>query len=547
MHSSASGHLDIPALPTNAAKAHFFPELHPHSLLFIGQLCDPGCTATFHADTVTIDHQHKPILTGLRDPHTKLWHIPIQVKSPPTHFANYTIHHPKHSADLGAFAHAALFSPAIPTLLQALRRNFLLDIPGLNAHTLHTNPPTSIPMLKGHLDQVRQGLQPTAHRSQPPHPPGDLTLPSDPDLQPPGEPPTHHCYAATINPTTPTNTIYTDQTGRFPITTSRGHTQLFLLYDYDSNSIHVAPMRTKNAADILEAFQSIHKILVNAGLRPKLQRLDNECSNILLDFMATNSIQPQLVPPGVHRANAAERAIRTFKNHFISGLCSTDPNFPLHLWDLLLPQAQLTLNLLRGSRINPNLSAQAQVFGQFSYNATPLAPPGSHILIHDKPAHRQSWAPHALDAWYLGPALLHYRCHRAWVWSTRHERISDTVTWLPHHVTFPQADPIDLIQQHLRNIHTILTAPSTNTNNPLHLAPNQLDAINTLTTILGHSAPPHSTPRPADTPVPEVASPLRVPTLLPDSPPTPATPPAQRRNSSRRRWRIVRWLITCRS
>ena len=64
----------------------------------------------------------------------------------------------------------------------------------------------------------------------------------------------------------------------------------------------------------------------------------------------------QLVPPHIHRRNAAERAIRTYKNHFIAGLASTDQNFPLHLWDKLVPQAEITLNLLRNSRLHPHLS-----------------------------------------------------------------------------------------------------------------------------------------------------------------------------------------------
>ena len=62
--------------------------------------------------------------------------------------------------------------------------------------------------------------------------------------------------------------------------------------------------------------------------------------------MTDENIDFQLVPPGMHRRNAAERAIRTFKNHFIAGLCSVDKDLPLHLWDRLLPQAELTLNLL---------------------------------------------------------------------------------------------------------------------------------------------------------------------------------------------------------
>jgi hypothetical protein len=77
--------------------------------------------------------------------------------------------------------------------------------------------------------------------------------------------------------------------------------------------------------------------------------------------MSSVDVDFQLVPPNIHRRNAAEIVIRTFRNHFIAGLCSTNENFPLYLWDGLLPQALLTLNLLRGSRINPRLSAHAQL------------------------------------------------------------------------------------------------------------------------------------------------------------------------------------------
>ena len=65
------------------------------------------------------------------------------------------------------------------------------------------------------------------------------------------------------------------------------------------------------------------------------------------------------MPPHIHRANAAERAIRTFKSRFLAGLSSCDPNFPVGEWDRLLDKAEMTLNLLRTSRCNPNLSAYA--------------------------------------------------------------------------------------------------------------------------------------------------------------------------------------------
>jgi hypothetical protein len=125
--------------------------------------------------------------------------------------------------------------------------------------------------------------------------------------------------------------------------------------------------------------------------------------------MKAESVDFQLAPPGIHHTNAAERAIRTFKNHFIATLCSTDKDFPLYLWDhLLLPQILLTLNMLRGSRLNPKLSAWAQIHGFFNFNQTPIAPPGIRVLVHEKPANRDTWAAHGVNGWYIGPALDSY-------------------------------------------------------------------------------------------------------------------------------------------
>jgi hypothetical protein len=74
--------------------------------------------------------------------------------------------------------------------------------------------------------------------------------------------------------------------------------------------------------------------------------LDNEASLALRNYLTKQGIDYQLAPPHIHRRENAERAIQAFKNHFISGLCSVYPNFPLKLWDKLLPQTTITLNLL---------------------------------------------------------------------------------------------------------------------------------------------------------------------------------------------------------
>ena len=79
----------------------------------------------------------------------------------------------------------------------------------------------------------------------------------------------------------------------------------------------------------------------------------------------------ELTPPNMHRRNAAKRVIRIFKNHCMTGFASYKKDFPLAEWDRLVVQSELTLNLLRTSRVNPKLSAYAYLFGNFDLNKTP--------------------------------------------------------------------------------------------------------------------------------------------------------------------------------
>ena len=65
----------------------------------------------------------------------------------------------------------------------------------------------------------------------------------------------------------------------------------------------------------------------------------------------------QLLPPNIHRRNSAEIAIRTFKAHFLAVLAGVDTNFPKFMWDNLLLQTELTMNLLRKATLKPSMSA----------------------------------------------------------------------------------------------------------------------------------------------------------------------------------------------
>ena len=96
-----------------------------------------------------------------------------------------------------------------------------------------------------------------------------------------------------------------------------------------------------------------------------------------------------------------------------------------------MPQAIITLNLLHSSRLHLNPSAYSQVQGHFDFNRTPLAPLGTKVMVHEKPDNRGTWDPHAVEAWYVGLAMHHYRCYRTWVWKTQAECITNTLAWIP--------------------------------------------------------------------------------------------------------------------
>jgi hypothetical protein len=102
--------------------------------------------------------------------------------------------------------------------------------------------------------------------------------------------------------------------------------------------------------------------------------MEKEASSALKSYFTENDMTCQLVPPHCHRRNAAERDIRTFKEHFMAGLASVDPYFPMHLWHSLLPQAEITLNLLRTSRLHPQLSAAAHFHGQILLQQNSICP-----------------------------------------------------------------------------------------------------------------------------------------------------------------------------
>ena len=122
--------------------------------------------------------------------------------------------------------------------------------------------------------------------------------------------------------------IFKNQTGRFTITSSRRYKYIMIAYDYDSNNILAESIKSRTSLQIKNAYQTMRKLLCSRGLTPNTHVLDNECSKVLKEYMEEENETFQLVPPHLHRRNAAEIEIHTFKNHFISGMVSTHKDSP---------------------------------------------------------------------------------------------------------------------------------------------------------------------------------------------------------------------------
>jgi hypothetical protein len=154
-----------------------------------------------------------------------------------------------------------------------------------------------------------------------------------------------------------------------------------------------------------------------------------------------NGINYKLVPPVQHRCNQAEQAIQTFKAHFISIVAGVNDKFPLMLWCHLLKPTELTLNLLRQSRVAPKISAFAHIHGTHDYMQKPFAPIGCAVQTHAKPDDHLSWDTRSEPGFNLGTSMEHHRCFRVHVTRTRATRISNTVVFKHQYITSPMISP----------------------------------------------------------------------------------------------------------
>jgi hypothetical protein len=135
-------------------------------------------------------------------------------------------------------------------------------------------------------------------------------------------------------------------------------------------------MHSRSKEEMIRAYKKIINRMRLAGLGLKKHILDNKALEAFKQCIREQQMQYELVPLGNHQRNQAERAIQTFKAHFILILAGVNDKFPLSLWCHLLEPTKLTLNLLCRLKVAPKISAYAHVHGPHDYMKKSFAPIG---------------------------------------------------------------------------------------------------------------------------------------------------------------------------
>ena len=192
---------------------------------------------------------------------------------------------------------------------------------------------------------------------------------------------------------------------------------------------------------MIKARRNALKCMQLKGIVPLHQILDNKISVAYKEEILAANMSYQLVPPDNHHQHISERAIQTWKSHFIGVLAGIAATFPLHLWCQIIPQAERQIILVSQTNLNPNISEYTYVYGQNDENATPFVPIGMESLVHDKPNKIKTFAEHCRKGYVLGTPFEHYCAWHFWMLNTIATRVSTTALHKHKYISNPNITP----------------------------------------------------------------------------------------------------------
>ena len=477
IHTSKTLELRLNRLPQKAREA-FRVDNIPHNLVAVATLVDAGCGVYMHYWGFEVDYNGETIYKGWRDDKTNLFQMSLLDDGteriiPETDPSEYdgsnglimsaiqwsvnSIYECQNREQLTKYFHSSLGSHVKSTLQSAARAGYLQGCPGFDLDAINKYIAVEDATEMGHMTKTPAGVQSTTTASKrgktakQTHHLERLEAAEESQSLPAQEPGNKKTRQVFMSVQLADGFIASDQTGAYPRTSHRGYKYICVFYIYDANRIKGIAVKSRHSSELLKAYQEVYKWCEARGFKPELHRMDNETSGEVEDFIASQQTSVQYSPPGRHCA-PAEKAVQTYKACFKSVTASLPAAFPISYWCHLLEQIDLSVNIVRPCRQNPKLSAWAATEGEFHFSSTPIAPPGTELLMYVRPENRKSFGHNANKAWYTGPCFKHYRSVSGILPSTGRVRISDTVKMKHHAIAIPTLTPADRILEATRQL-----------------------------------------------------------------------------------------------
>jgi hypothetical protein len=373
---------------------HIMPSF-PHSLIGLGPFSNQGCTIVFTKTTVTVyDASSCTILAGWQEcTGARLWHFligapatatgiptllptpvprpsPTSVPDPASNLPVALAAHPHPSkgiiasdkvgdrvtitylyrcteqvalttrashtpfdprsldlpsiSALVSFYHACLSFPVKQTWLDAIKAGKCDTVDGLIYSNVAQYCPNADETILGHLAIQRQNVKSTKKASplhSTFHPPVAIT-------------PSNEVFIQVY----PLSKLYTNDTGRFPVQACTGNQYIMIAYHADGNLILQEAFQTWSDRHRIAAYNFITTCLAARGLLVDLQ------------IWTMKPVQRRSKPsPSPGKLNFSWY-LRTCIG--ATGQSAPSAHSRPYLWDLLLPPAELSLNLLRQATLN---------------------------------------------------------------------------------------------------------------------------------------------------------------------------------------------------
>jgi hypothetical protein len=304
LQATHTGLLPIRALSKGAREAIVVPGISQPALMSVSTLANNGYTTVFlpgnddvdvfRANDVVISSTAPPALQGWQD-ENGLWMVPVVDDNPITPGLDaaesamgvYELPSPK---EVVRFLHAALGYPTQATLLTAAQHGNLVTFPGLTPQNISRHFPESDETQKGRMKHTKQGVRSTKIVDED----AMLGFKQQPGVK-------HKDVYLTVFDATK-KLMFSDQTGKFPITSARRNKYIMVAVELDENYIDGKSLQSRSAKSLTTAYQTIFQRWKATGvICPNWHILNNEAPEELKQAIRENKCRVELTPADQHR------------------------------------------------------------------------------------------------------------------------------------------------------------------------------------------------------------------------------------------------------